>query len=153
MTPVSTLIVLDGLSSLTPIEVHVFRHEFIGMFRLSSTRSVHPSELRVLDTLRSPPSSPPCSPIGPNPFAGSQESRYNSLEDDVESEVRYEEGDGTAFLAKSAITRLQKMMTPPAVRYNSGSGYGYGGGLRRSATAGSSVRYSRQMHTGMSIRR
>ncbi|KAG6379674.1 hypothetical protein JVT61DRAFT_10195 [Boletus reticuloceps] len=50
------LVQLVGQSSIDPsgtplLDIHVFRHEFVSMFRYSYSARVHPLELRVLEPL------------------------------------------------------------------------------------------------------
>ncbi|KAJ7592640.1 hypothetical protein C8J56DRAFT_480322 [Mycena floridula] len=39
------------LSSVTPVDVKVFRHEFVTIFRLSETRTIHPCDIRILELI------------------------------------------------------------------------------------------------------
>lgn len=36
---------------MTPVEVKVFRHEFISIFRYSQTLQVHPNDLVIIETI------------------------------------------------------------------------------------------------------
>lgn len=35
----------------TAVDVRIFRHEFINIFRLIETASVHPTDIRILETI------------------------------------------------------------------------------------------------------
>jgi len=65
-------------SPLTAIEVRIWRHEFITIFRFSHWDVVHPADFHILE------------PID-------------------ESCTRYEEENGTVFLAKELMEHLRKM--------------------------------------------
>ena len=64
-------------SALTTVDVNIFRHEFITIFRWSHQMTVHPNDIRILE------------PID-------------------EQSIRYEEENGTVFMAKDVMERLRK---------------------------------------------
>jgi len=43
----------SSATSLTSVDVKVFRHEFISIFRYDGTRSFHPADLRILEVIDS----------------------------------------------------------------------------------------------------
>ncbi|KAG5637589.1 hypothetical protein H0H81_004040 [Sphagnurus paluster] len=65
-------------SALTTMDVKIFRHEFITIFRHSETKTLHPADITIIE------------PID-------------------EFHTRYEEENGTVFLARELMSRLQKM--------------------------------------------
>jgi hypothetical protein len=65
-------------SSPTAVDVKIFRHEFVSVFRYSHCDTLHPSEIRILEPI-----------------------------DD--SLTRYEEDNGTLFLARDVTERLRNM--------------------------------------------
>lgn len=69
----------------TPLlDIHIFRHEFVSIFRYSHSARVHPLELRVLEPL-----------------------------DD--HAVRYEQDNGTVFLAKDLMAHLKRILDASAM--------------------------------------
>ena len=76
-------------SALTPVDVNIFKHEFITIFRWSHQTTVHPDDIRILE------------PID-------------------EACIRYEEENGTVFMAKDVVERLRRVMSsrrgPPLQR-------------------------------------
>jgi len=65
-------------SALTTVDVNIFRHEFISIFRLSETKSIHPSDISIIEIL-----------------------------DDYQAS--YEEDNGTVYLTKELIYRMQHL--------------------------------------------
>ncbi|KAF5380162.1 hypothetical protein D9615_006196 [Tricholomella constricta] len=65
-------------SALTTVDVKIFRHEFITIFRLLETRTLHPSDISIIEPIN-------------------------------EFHTRYEEENGTVFLARELMGRMQKM--------------------------------------------
>lgn len=39
------------ISALTPVDVNVFQHEFVTMFRWSYYTTIHPDNIRILETI------------------------------------------------------------------------------------------------------
>ncbi|EEB93891.1 hypothetical protein MPER_07395 [Moniliophthora perniciosa FA553] len=39
------------MGALTTIDVKIFRHEFITIFRLSETKTIHPADIYILETI------------------------------------------------------------------------------------------------------
>ena len=76
-------------SALTTVDVNIFKHEFITIFRWSHQTTVHPDDIRILE------------PID-------------------EACIRYEEENGTVFMAKDVVERLRKVTSsrrgPPLQR-------------------------------------
>lgn len=68
-----------GLTSLTPVEASVFRHEFINIFRWSHETTLHPDDIRIVEAID-------------------------------EKDIRYEEENGTVFMAKNVMESLRKAM-------------------------------------------
>jgi len=82
-------------SALAPLDVKIFRHEFITIFRFSHCDTVHPADISIIE------------PID------------NHL-------ARYEEENGTVFLAREIMDRLRKLtqskvvtqkQRPSSIRY------------------------------------
>jgi len=67
-------------SALTTVDVNIFKHEFITIFRWSHQMTVHPNDIRILE------------PID-------------------EMCIRYEEENGTVFMAKEVVERLRKVLS------------------------------------------
>lgn len=65
-------------SAHSAVNVKIFRHEFITIFRYSHSDTVHPSDIRILESID-------------------------------EEFTRYEEENGTVFLAKDLMERLRSM--------------------------------------------
>ncbi|RDB18613.1 hypothetical protein Hypma_014721 [Hypsizygus marmoreus] len=64
-------------SALTTVDVKIFRHEFITIFRHTETKTIHPSDIHIIEPI-----------------------------DD--HHTRYEEENGTVFLAKELMCRMRK---------------------------------------------
>jgi len=71
-------------SALTTVDVKIFRHEFVTIFRLLDMKTLHPSDISIIERID-------------------------------ECHTRYEEENGTVFLAREPMTRLQKLSRPPPV--------------------------------------
>lgn len=53
-TPMLTILTVSAMtpaSALTTIDVKLFRHEFITIFRLSTTMTVHPADIRIIELI------------------------------------------------------------------------------------------------------
>lgn len=72
-----TVALTDCTSGLTPIDVNIFRHEFITIFRWSHQTTLHPDDICILE------------PID-------------------ERCIRYEEENGTVFMAKDVMEKLRR---------------------------------------------
>ncbi|KAF9527463.1 hypothetical protein CPB83DRAFT_768458 [Crepidotus variabilis] len=75
-------------SALTTVDVKLFRHEFITIFRFAGCRTLHPADINIIE------------PIETNL-------------------TRYEEDNGTVFLARDVMDRMRKLTDP---RRNLGMG-------------------------------
>jgi len=66
-------------SALTTVDLNIFKHEFITIFRWSHQTTVHPNDMRILEQID-------------------------------ERCIRYEEENGTVFVAKDVVERLGKVL-------------------------------------------
>ncbi|KXN80934.1 hypothetical protein AN958_06564 [Leucoagaricus sp. SymC.cos] len=69
-------------SGLSPVDVKIFRHEFINIFRFSEARTLHPADLL---------------------------SKLESIDD---SQIHYEEDKETVYLAKELVGRVRNANDP-----------------------------------------
>jgi len=67
----------ETASAFTTMDVNIFRHEFIAIFRWSHQMTLHPNDIRILE----------------------------QIDDQC---IRYEEENGTVFMAKDVMERLRK---------------------------------------------
>jgi len=67
----------ETASAFTTMDVNIFRHEFIAIFRWSHQMTLHPNDIRILE----------------------------HIDDQC---IRYEEENGTVFMAKDVMERLRK---------------------------------------------
>lgn len=51
MLTILTVSAMTPASALTTIDVKLFRHEFITIFRLSTTMTVHPADIRIIELI------------------------------------------------------------------------------------------------------
>ncbi len=68
-------------SALTTVDVKIFRHEFITIFRFSEATTLHPADICILEPIE-------------------------------DSMTRYEEEEGTVFLAKELMDHLRRHTDP-----------------------------------------
>ena len=69
-------------SALATVDVKIFRHEFITVFRLSESKTFHPADICIVEP----------------------------IDDRL---TRYEEENGTVFLARDLVARMRMMANPP----------------------------------------